>query len=164
MTQNTDFTKYNNLTMAELNKIWNQVQDHIVIPLGDNPYNCIETNYKSTKGRPQVSHKGDHSYYVSIVLCLRKYRLQDPSYNIPHKFECSHLCNNKKCINADWLLFELGDINRSRATCFMFRNIRGYRCPHETLCGGCEGIPGHNILTGYDGPYLMNLDEDTDDD
>jgi len=156
--QQTKYDMYNSLSMAELNKIWGQVQEHI-IPWpgpGPNTKNCIITNYSSDKGRPQVRHNGK-KYYISIVLCLRKIRINNPNYNIPFGYECSHICNNHKCINADWLAFESGPVNKSRGCCELYKDTNGYFCPHDPICHGCKGIVGHNVIDDDD-------DDDNDDD
>jgi hypothetical protein len=156
--QITKPSNYNHYTMDELNDFWEQVKTHIRIPRGPNPYNCIETDLAlATSGRPQLRYRGDgKKRYISIMLCLRKYRMtRDPNYNIPVGGECSHLCHNKACINADWLTFEPGDHNKTRGCCEMFKHVNGYLCPHDPICNGCRGIPGHNVDD--------DMDEDVDD-
>jgi len=162
----TDPSIYNRLSMAELDKIWDQVQSHIIPYTGPNPKNCIVTDYSpASNGRPQVTHKGC-KYYISIVLCLRRYRIKDPKYNIPVGHECSHICNNPPCINADWLCFETGPVNRSRNCCDLFKNVNGYLCPHEDpICYGCTGIVRQNVdVDDDDGDDVDDEDIDMYDD
>jgi len=147
--QVTNPDMYNELSMIDLDAIWQQVQPHIINDPINNPDpnhpTCIITNYApSSNGRPQVRYR-KIKYYISIVLCLRRYRLLDPNYNIQVGEECSHLCHYPPCINSQWLAFESGDVNKSRSCCLMFGLVGGYFCPHTPICPGCNGIVGFNI-------------------
>jgi hypothetical protein len=136
---------YNDLTLDDLDRIWVQVQSHIIHNNDPNHPSCILTDYSpSNNGRPQVRYKGV-KYYISIVLCLRKYRIINPNYNIQVGDECSHLCHNPPCINIDWLVFEDGETNKTRSCCLKYGNIIGYFCPHNPVCPGCNGIVGYNV-------------------
>jgi len=138
--QVTDPEKYNTLSMGDLNAIWSQVKPHIIKKIDPKHPHCIITDYApATNGRPQVRYKGV-KYYISIVLCLRKYRLLNPDYKIQVGDECSHLCHHPPCINSKWLVFESGDLNKTRNCCLMFGNIDGYYCPHTPVCPGCKGV------------------------
>ena len=54
--------------------------------------------------------------------------------------EVSHLCHNPACVEPMHLVYEDGMVNKSRLCCKLFAATRGYKCPHQPTCFGCQAV------------------------
>ena len=54
---------------------------------------------------------------LHIWFTFKKTKDKIPKYGGPDELECSHLCGNKCCINAEHLVFEKHDVNQERIHC-----------------------------------------------
>lgn len=79
-------------------------------------------------------------YYVHIMAAMSKWK-RAPGQDD----EASHLCHNPACVNPDHLVFESGEVNKTRGCCKMFGQLPGYRCPHIPVCFGCTSLMHANV-------------------
>ncbi len=102
--------------LSELSALWSQVRPHLSQASGR--YNCIQTNFAATrkKGYVQIRFR-QRKYYVHIVSAMRRYSRAPLATD-----EVSHLCHNAHCVNAEHLVMEDGDTNKSRLCCKLLRH------------------------------------------
>lgn len=128
---------YNNLTWDELadaiRRIYKKRRNAYPNLNQRGEWDCMETSFSYDK-RPQI-RVGGRKLYCAVLVCLHKYRMEEPFYNIPQEFEASHFwCHNQHCVNADHLCFEDGITNKSRLYCKTFRTNPHHACLHYPEC------------------------------
>ena len=80
---------------------------------------------------PSGEKTRERIHRFSYMVYYKKTKDEIPKYGGPDELECSHLCGNKCCINAEHLVFEKHDINQERIHC---RN-QGLCCKcHKPYC------------------------------
>jgi len=94
---------------------------------------CWTSNFaRAEKGdKPQVRYATE-KLYVSRVVSL--FRTGSHVFYKSEALEASHLCHNPNCVNPFHLVMEPGLINKSRLSCRIFNEERGYLCPHNPPC------------------------------
>lgn len=101
------------------------------------PNGCFESTYATDgKNYAQVRYERK-KYYVHVIAAIRRHK----RVPIAQQEEVSHLCHNRKCFNPSHLEYESGPINKSRGCCALFKDVSGYKCPHEPTCIGATPIP-----------------------
>lgn len=96
---------------------------------------CEETDYATDdKNYSQTRYRGK-KYYCHVLTAMRHYG-RPPKQGE----EVSHLCHNRKCVKPQHLVMESGLVNKSRLCCEIYKNKKGYFCPHEPTCTGLEAV------------------------
>lgn len=92
---------------------------------------CITTNYtpaKASGGYVQMRIDG-RKYYCHIISAI------EASNRLPTDGEeASHRCHNAKCVNPLHMVFESGNLNKSRSYCRLFKNHPEFKCLHVPEC------------------------------
>lgn len=53
--------------------------------------------------------------------------------------QASHYaCDNTECVNPGHIVFESADANGTRHCCKVYKDLTGYRCPHQPTCPGAQ--------------------------
>lgn len=122
-----------NALLPTINAIW---QERVVEKLFQLPGSCLGVDLAAAKekGYTQVRIKGV-KYHVHKLAAMLS------TQQAPNGREASHLCHNPACVNPDHLVFEDGEVNKSRGCCLLYGRVVGYKCPHNPTCWGCEAVP-----------------------
>ena len=120
--------------LPELDAAWSQVLPHI--QHCNNEHRCLTTNFARGKDKDyqQVRFKLK-KYYCHIIACMKNSK-RAPSAGE----EASHICHNPTCVEPTHLVFEDGDVNKSRGCCKLYGDLHGYKCPHNPVCKGAVGL------------------------
>lgn len=131
-----DHQSYNSLDDETLKSLAKKIEDYAEWVDKNNGIgngSCLESKYNISQKYPSIKHE-KRQWKCSIIVRLFKERKIKKKYKISSKKEASHLCHNTKCVRKDHIIFESGEINKSRLCCKLFFAKNNYRCPHKPLC------------------------------
>jgi len=124
---------YEKLSEGDVLAIWTQVTKHFALQTDE----CQMTDFapcKKNSKYTQVRYK-KVKYYCHIIGGMMTYK-RAPK----HDEEASHLCHNSGCVAPKHIVFETGDVNKSRLCCKLYGQLEGYKCPHKPTCFFCTAL------------------------